>query len=141
MARKRLGHGTKFKLGATYLGLLRSITPPSQTREAVDVTVLDDALEDFLDSDPPNQGELKVVLGWEPGDTNSELLDTLFKAASVSAREGSFTIEYPFATPSVKDVFSGRITTLAPAQIQSKELITREVTIRLTSSVVRTVTA
>lgn len=139
MARKRLGHGTKLKLGTTYLGLVRSITPPGLGREAVDVTVMDDALVDYLDSDPPDYGELKVVLGWEPNDTNSELLDTLFKNAAVGSREGSFTIEYPFATPGVKDVFSGRILNLTPAQIQSKELITREVTIKLTSAIVRSV--
>jgi hypothetical protein len=139
MARKRLGHGTKLKLDTTLLGLIRSITPPGQSREAVDVTVLSDAIVDYLDSDPPDQGELKVVLGWEPNDANSELVDTLFKNSNPALREGSWTIEYPFATPTVKEVFTGRIINLTPAQIQSKELITREVTIKLTSAITRSV--
>ena len=139
MARKRLGHGTKLKLDTTVLGLIRSLTPPGQKRDAVDVTVLGDAIVDYLDSDPPDQGQLKVTLGWEPNDANSELLDTLFKNSNPSAREGSFTIEYPFTSPSVKEVFTGRIIELTPAQIQSKELITRDVTIQLTSTIARSV--
>lgn len=141
MPRKRLGHKAVVKLDGTAIACLRNFTPPAKTREEVEATCFGDAIENYLDSDPPDVGMLSMELVWEPGDTNSELLDTLFDATDPADREGAFTIEWTMFSPLVTDAFSGRILNLTPAQVESKTLMTRSVEIRLTTAITRTVAA
>lgn len=139
MPRKRLGHKPVFKLDGAALGCIRNITPPEKSRGEVDATCIDDDIEEFLDTDPPNQGMLKLDLVWEPGDTNSELLDTLFDDTDPDDREGAFAMEWAMFSPLVTDTFSGRILKLTPATVESKQVISRQVEIRLTTAVTRTI--
>ena len=139
MAKKRLGHKAILKLDGTAIGCVRGFTPPEKSRDEVDVTCFGDTLMEFIDADPPDQGILKIDVAWEPGGTNSELLDTLFDNAAPDSREGAFTIEWQMFTPLVTDTFSGRILKLTPAEVKQKDLIARSLEIRLTTKITRTI--
>ncbi|QDV26743.1 phage tail tube protein [Aureliella helgolandensis] len=139
MPRRRLGNKPVLTLDGTDIACLLNFTPPERSREEVDVTCLEDDAEEYLDADPPNEGILKFEAAWEPGDTNSELLDALFDEVDPDDREGAFTIKWSMFTPLVTDAFSGRILKLSPAQVEKKTLIKRSVEIRLTTKVTRTV--
>lgn len=139
MPRKRLGHKIVIKLDGTAIGCLRKVTPPEKSREEVDVTCLGDAIMEYMDSDPPDQGILKLDVVWEPGDTNSELIDTLFDNADADSREGAFVIEYTMFSPLVTDTFSGRILKVTPADVESKAMIARTLEVRLTTKPTRNV--
>ncbi len=139
MPRKRLGHKIVFKLDGTAIACIRNLTPPEKSRDEVDTTCIDDDLQEYLDTDPPNQGMLKLDLVWEPGDTNSELLDTLFDEADPAEREGAFEIDWTMFSPLPTDAFSGRILKLTPATVESKSVISRTVEIRLTTKITRSV--
>lgn len=138
--KKKLGHKNVVKVNGTAIACLRKFTPPEKARDEVDVTCLGEAIEDFLDADPPKAGMLKLDLVWEPGAVNSELLDTLFDAVDVDDRDAVFSIEWKaFAATGYKiDTFSGRILKLTPAEVESKTVHSRTVEIRQTTAVVRT---
>lgn len=141
MPRKRLGHKGVIKLDGTAIGCIRGFTPPEKSRDEVDVTCFGDSLQEFVDADPPNVGMLKLDTIWEPGDTNSELADTLFDEADLEDREGAFTIEWHMFTPLVTDTFSGRILKLTPTEVKQKDVIARSLEIRLTTPITRVVAA
>ena len=141
MPRKRLGHKAVIKLDGVAIGCVRGFTPPEKSRDEVDVTCFGEDIQEFVDSDPPNVGIMKLDVAHEPGDTNSELLDTLFDDADPDAREGAWTIEWAMFSPLVTDTFSGRILKLTPVEVKQKDLIARSVEIRLTTKVTRVVAA
>lgn len=139
MPRKRLGHKAIIKLDGTAIGCVRGFTPPEKARDEVDVTCLGDSIQEFLDADPPNAGMLKLDVIHEPGDTNSQLIDTLFDDTDMDDREGAWTIEWHMFTPLVTDTFSGRVLKLTPAEVKQKDVIARTVEIRLTTPITRVV--
>jgi hypothetical protein len=139
MPRKRLGHKAVIKLDGTAIGCVRGFTPPEKARDEVDVTCFGESLQEFVDADPPNVGMLKLDVVWEPGDTNSELIDTLFDDTDPDNREGAFTIEWAMFTPLVTDTFSGRILKITPVEVKQKDLIARTLEIRLTTPITRVV--
>lgn len=139
MPDKKLGHKAVITVDGTAIGCVRNFTPPEKSREEVQVTCMGDAIEEYLDSDPPNQGMLMLDVVWEPGDTNSALLDTLFDATDPDDREAAFTIAWNMFSPVPTDAFSGRILNLTPAQVESKTVISRQVQIRLTTAITRTI--
>jgi hypothetical protein len=141
--KKKLGHKNVVKVDGTLIAFLRNFTPLEKARDEVDVTCLGDAIEEYLDADPPKAGILKLDLVWEPGAANSELLDTLFDAADADDRDAVFSIEWKAfkATGWKIDTFTGRILKLTPAQVESKQVHSRTVEIRQTTPVVRTTAA
>jgi hypothetical protein len=132
---KTAGYGTTVKLGSDTIARVRSITPATLTRDDVEATTLDSTVEDFLAGDPPNVGELLLDLVWKPGATNDELLETAFAGKT----NGSWTIVWP-SSINKTDAFTGYINQLAPAVVESKTVISRQVKIRLTSAITRTTT-
>ena len=142
--KKKLGHRNVVKVDGVAVGCLRKFTPPEKSREEVDVTCIGDAIQDHLDADPQTAGMLKLDLVWEPGNVNSQLLDTLIDAADMDDRDAVFTIEWRAFVPVVPgtgfkvDTFTGRILKLTPAEVESKSVISRQVEIRLTTPIVRT---
>ena len=127
---KNIGHGTLFKRGATTITALRSITPPSLTREDVDATDLADGVQYNIPSDPEDPGEVTLEMFWTSGDTNDELLDTDFHARTITA----WSIVY--ASPiSRTATFSGWVKSLSPATVVSRDVIVRTIVIRLTTAI------
>ena len=137
--KKRLGKGTQVKLGATVLGCLMELEPPGKEREGVDVTCLDDTIEDTLDSDPPKAGTLKFKVAWQPGETNGQLLDTLFDDPDIDDRVGAWSIVWTQYTQAVTWAFSGRIMKLSPEKVEAKGLISRTVEVKLTTGITQTI--
>lgn len=130
---KNIGHGVTFARvtgGPTTIGQVRSITPPSQTRDEVEATDLDDTLKVFLAGSPPDQGQVAITMFWTSGDTNDELLDTDF-AANTTA---SWKIVYP--SPITRTAtFSAFIVSLTPAEVTSQGVIERTAVFRLTTAI------
>jgi hypothetical protein len=139
MPRKRLGHRIGIKLDGTAIGCLKTVTPAEKSRGEVDVTCLGDELMEYLDTDPADQGILKFVVVWEPGETNSQLIDTLFDAADSEDREGAFEIDWEMFDPMPTDAFSGRVLKCTPETVESKTAVARAVEVRLTTKITRTV--
>lgn len=129
---KTIGHGTTFSFGGTTIARIRSITPPTKSREDVEATTLDSTIVDYHPSDPPDMGEVMLDLVWKPGETNDEILDTAFAAKT----NGACVIGYP-ASVGVDDAFTAYVKTLAPAVVESKTIISRQVTLKLTSAITR----
>ncbi len=147
MPKRALGHRNVLKVDGVVVGDIRKFTPPEKARDEVDVTCLGDAIQDFLDADPQNAGMLKFEVVWQPGDTNSQLLDTLIDAGDIDNRDAVFTIEWKAFVAATAttgwrvDTFTGRILKLTPAEVESKTVISRTVEVRLTTPIVRTTAA
>lgn len=130
---KNLGHGVTFARvtgGPTTIGQIRSITPPGDSREKIEVTDLDDTLVAYLPSLPPDRGEVAIEYYWTPDETVDALMDTDFNANTTA----SWKIVYP-SPISRTHTFSAFIINLTPAPVVSREGITRTVTFVLTSAI------
>jgi hypothetical protein len=130
---KNIGHGTTFSRitsGPTQFTQVRSITPPTFSREDVNATDLDNTVQYNLPSDPEDPGEVVIEMFWTSGDTNDELLDTSFNARTIE----SWKIVY--ASPITRTAtVTGWVKSLSPAQIESASVISRTITIRLTTAI------
>ena len=138
MATKKAGHGAKVyvdhdeDLTYTKIDNVVKITPPTPTRDEVDMTVLESTVMEPDPADPPDMGEFSFDFNWHPTDTNHELLDTLFN----SGAKVPWRVEFPFATP-VTDTFTGWVKNLTPGDLESKTAIRRTCTVRVTSAITR----
>lgn len=130
---KNIGHGTTFHRvtsGPTQIAMLRAITPPTFSREDVEATTLDDTVKYHLPSDPEDPGEVVLEMFWTSGETNDELLDTDFNARTIA----SWKIVY--ASPITRTAtFSAWVKSLSPATIESNSVISRTITLRLTTAI------
>lgn len=135
----QIGKGTLVKLdpipaGSTYVavGCVRELTPPPRERNTAEGTCLIDDLETEL---PGNEtvSEFEFMQFWEPGQTNDEIIDTLFG----SGLSGEWEVTYPLSTP-VVDTFSGWVKMIGPEQIVSNEVMSRTITVSRDSAITRT---
>ena len=120
---KNIGHGVllhRVTGTPTQIGQVRSITPPSHSREKVPATDLDDTIQIFLAGSPPEIGEVSITMFWTSGEANDELLDTDFAAATIA----SWKIVYP-APITRTATFSAWIMSLTPAEVVSNGVIER----------------
>lgn len=120
---KNIGHGVTFArvtAGPTTIGQIRSIQPPSKSREKVPATDLDDTVQVFLSGSPPEIGEVAITMFWTSGEANDELLDTDFDAGTTA----SWKVVYP-APISRTCTFSAWIMSLTPAEVVSNGTIER----------------
>ena len=130
---KNIGHGTTFArvtAGPTTMTALRSITPPAISREDVNATDLDATVQYNIPSDPEDPGEVVLEAFWTSGDSNDELWDTDFNARTIA----SWKIVY--ASPiSRTATFSAWVKSLSPLPIESNSVISRTITLRLTTAI------
>ena len=128
---KNIGHGvvlSRVTGTPTAITNVRSITPPTFSREDVLATALGDAVQYNLPSDPEDPGEVTMEMFWTSGDTNDELLDTDFNARTIA----SWKIVYP--SPITRTAtFDAWIKSLSPGVLIGNEVIMRTITFRLTS--------
>lgn len=136
MPEKKAGHGAVLKQGATTISQIVDFDPPILERDEVPSATLDSTVDETLPGDPEKVGELTFKQAWTPGDANHELLDTAFNAKSVDA----YSIVWAMLSTSYTDSFSGWVKRLGPEKVESKKLITRMVTIKLTTTVTRAAT-
>jgi len=143
MATKTIANGILLKydengdgLSHTTIGEIMNLSPPTQSREDIDVTTTDSTGDAFLPS-IPNYGELSFDQVWEPNDTNHELIDTAFSnAATTTAYE--WQIVYPVVAAAVTDEFTGYVKSIGPQTMGPKDSIKRTVVVTLTSGITRT---
>lgn len=128
---KNIGHGTvlsRVTAGPTAITQVRSITPPSFSREDVNATDLADGVDYNIPSDPEDPGEVTIDMYWTSGDTNDELFDTDFAARTIA----SWKIVY--ASPITRTAtFNAWVKSLSPARFESRDVIIRTIVLRLTS--------
>lgn len=130
---KNIGHGVSFArvtAGPTTIGQVRSITPPTFSREDVNATDLTDTVDYNIPSDPEDPGEVTIEMFWTSGEANDELLDTDFNARTIA----SWKIVYP-APITRTATFNAWVKSLSPAMIESRSVISRTATFRLTSAI------
>lgn len=127
---KNIAHGIQLSRGVTQITFLRSIKPPTFSREDVNATDLDSPVDYNIPSDPEDPGEVEADMYWTSGDTNDELLDTDFNARTIT----SWKIVYP--SPITRTAtFSAWIKTLSPPRMESRDVIIRTITWRLTTAI------
>lgn len=137
MATKHVALGTVIAVdvagGSSYttITLAMDATPPARKRVRVDQTALSDTLATRL---PGIEDHSEYIYNqyWHPTDTQHESVDTLFGSGAIA----SWKITYPFGTP-VLDTFSGWVSDLEPAALQTNGMIMRKVTIQRTSAITR----
>ena len=134
---KKTGHKTEFSIDTVKIAYVRSIKPSSKTRDTVDVTDLDSAIEELIDEDVIKMGPVDVSVYWHPGETNGAIAETLFDEEAQEDRVGVFEIRYPKFTPVVTDTFSGVIVAIEPEEIAMKNAIGRKITIQPTTVITR----
>lgn len=137
MAEKVLAHGIILEVdadggGYDAVGEIKNIQPPGRTKEDVDCDVLGSTVFETLPSEPPDYGELKFTQIWEVGETEHEKIDTMF-GLSGSAAAKPWRISFPYTVAEVKS-FSGWVKAIETPQMESKDVVTREVTVRLTTA-------
>lgn len=115
----------------TLVGQSSQITPPGRTREDVDATVLADTLE-VPEPGIEAKSEFEFTQVWHPGDTNHEILDTLF----ASEAKVDWRVVYPTSVGK-RDTFEGYVKQLGPEQIDTKSAIKRKVVVQRTGAITR----
>ncbi len=143
MADKTIGNGILLKydengdgLSHSTIGEIINVTPPTKTREDIDVTTTDSLFDTMVPS-IPNYGELSFDQVWDPNDTNHELIETGFNNA-VAASAYEWQIVYPVIAAAVTDEFTGYVKSIGPQSIGPKDSIKRTVVVTLTSAITRT---
>ena len=142
MAKKKLlGYKTIVRIDGAAVGFLMNVTPSAYSREAVDVTVIDDLIQQTLDADPPKIEPIKLTCFWDPADTGDDAFETIFFDTDPDAREVPIELEFQASNPKKKLAFNGRIMKITPAQVSQKDKIAREIEIQPTSKPTKTTVA
>lgn len=128
---RQLGHNMKLKIDGAYVGNLINFTPPGASRSEVDTTILEDTIEQFLDTDPPKIDNGSATCQWDPSDTGDAAIDTLFHETDPDDREVEWIIEMPRIAKKI--TFNARILKLGPQQIAQKTVVTRQIDFRPTT--------
>lgn len=137
MATKHVALGTVIAVdvagGSSYatITLAMDATPPARKRVKVDATALSDTLATF-NPGIEDHSEYTYTQYWHPTDTQHESVDTIFGSGAIA----TWKITYPLSTP-VLDTFSGWVSDLEPASLQTNGMITRKCTIQRTSAITR----
>lgn len=130
---KNTGHGvvlSRVTGGPTAIGQVASITAPAHTREDVDVSDLDGTVMEFIPSEPYDPGEVTIDMLWTSGETNDQLLDTDFEAATIASWK--FVIPAPISRTATFDAW---IKSLTPATFNGREGVRRTIVFRLNSAI------
>jgi len=142
MADKTIGNGILLKYDEdgnatahTTIGEIINVTPPTISREDIDITTTDSTFDETIAS-IPNYGEMSFDQVWDPNDTNHELIETGFDNA-VAARLYQWQIVYPVVAAAVTDTFTGYVKSIGPQSIGPKDSIKRTVIVKLTSAITR----
>lgn len=144
---KKLGHGCAVSINGTAFAMVRKFKPNNITRSKTETTTFDDVVEQFLDSDPPNVGEIEFEAVWDPADTDEALIDNLMLDDDITTRVATVAFRIRLAgsgTPPAASTwtyttitYTGRIEEIAPVEIDSKTLFARRVKVFLTAFPVR----
>lgn len=144
---KKLGHGCTVSINATAFAMVRKFKPNNLTRSKTETTTFDDVVEQFLDSDPINAGEIEFEAVWDPADTDEALIDNLMLDDDITGRTVTCAFRIRLTgtgTPPAASTwtfttitYTGRIEEIAPVEIDSKTMFARRIKIFLTALPVR----
>jgi hypothetical protein len=144
MARsKKLGHGCTVSINGTAFGMVRKFKPNKVMRSKVETTTFDDAVEQFLDSDPPNVGEIEFEAVWDPDDADEATIDNIILNDDISERSATIAFrirKLGTGTPPAASTwtyttitYTCRIEEVDPVEVDSKTLFARRVKAFLTA--------
>ena len=137
MADKNLGLGSLVKVdhdadaSYTTVGLVTAFTPPARKRALVPGTILADTLETY-EAGIEDFSSMSVTGYWDPGDTNHEILDTLFDNKTKVNWQALYG-----SAPVKTDQFAGFISELTPAENNKDGLIMRTFIVQRTGAITR----
>jgi hypothetical protein len=141
--RKLLGHGTQVSINGSAYGLLKTFKPAESTREAIDVTVMEDEITNFYDADPPTVGVITITGFWDPDDAAEIAIDNFFYNDDLTEREATVALRIrnvgtgtaPAASTWTYTTitYTGRITKLSPAEITQKGEVLRTIELQPTA--------
>jgi hypothetical protein len=143
MAKKKLlGHGIRVKFGSNFVGFVKTLKMAGMSRESVNVTTLEDEVEDFLDADPPLIKPITFTAFWDPDDSTDEDIDESFFNDDIDEREVIFEFQYrttSTGTPPAASTwtykykrYTGRIIDIEPTEIGGKGEFMRTITLQPT---------
>jgi hypothetical protein len=143
MARtKKLGHGCTVSVAGTVFAKVRKFKPNKVSRSKTETTTFDDTVEQFLDSDPPNVGEIEFEAVWDVEDAEEALIDNLMMNDDISERETTVVFKIRktgTGTPPAASTwtyttitYTGRIEEIDPVEVDSKTLFARRIKLFLT---------
>ena len=125
--------GTKYSVdhddnaSFTDIGGVSAIVDPGLSREAVEVTDLDDTVGQNLPSPVLEVGDLKLTVFWDEADTAGQgLLEDLLVAGTTSI---DHQITLPLASGTITKTYSGWVKELGEVNYEVKGVVSREVTI------------
>ncbi len=116
----------------TTVGLTKTITPPTRKRARIDNVDLSDTLATDA-AGIEEKSDFSFEQYWTPGDTDHELIDTLFGSAAAVP----WQVIYPLGTP-VTDEFDAIVVEMTLGALQSDGMIMRTVTCHRTTAIART---
>lgn len=134
MASKQVGLASVVKTNSagnsfTTLTLVSEFTPPTRRRVRVNAV----ALEDTLATDElgiEDVSDFEFTQFWHVGDTNHELVDTLFG----NKAEAGWQWISPHSTPKTCQ-FNGKVVAMDPQPVQHNTLFMRKVTVMRTGAI------
>jgi hypothetical protein len=145
--RRKLGHGIQVLFNGTAVGLLKSFKPGGASRESVNVTVIDDEVEQFLDADPPMIKPITFTTMHDREDAGDIALDTFFYNDDITEREATVALKVRNAgtgtAPAASTwtyttvTYTGRVTDIEEAEITQKGEILRTITLQPTAKPVK----
>lgn len=134
---RKLAHGCQVSINATAFALVRKFKPPTISRGKTEITVFEDVVEYFRDTDPPNAGELEFEAVWDPEDAEEALIDNILLNDDPSERDCTIVFRIrktgTGTPPAVSTwtytllTYSCRIIESAPVEVDSKTLFARRI--------------
>lgn len=139
MAKKRVAHKAELWVDHdnddtfTKIAGVRALADPSLTREAVDVTDLDDTIEQGLPSPTLKVGDITFTLFWDEADTAGQgLIEDLVTAATPD-EDVKFQLRLLFPDGTINKEFTGWVKELGAVNYEVKTEVTREAMIHVNS--------
>ena len=116
----------------TKIAGVKSITDPSKDYDMVDITDLDDVVEQMEPSGVKKMGELKLTLYWDQADTSGQgLIETLYN----NKTKVNHQIKLDFSDGAILKTYAGYVKMLGEVVHTVKGEVLRDVTIQPTSDV------
>lgn len=111
------------------ISAIPELTPPGQEREEVDITVLEDTMEQMR-AGIDRATTFEFMLRWDPTDTNHAIISTLYGSKAIV----NWQIVLPFETP-ITGAFAGYVSAIRPEKVEKGQPIRCNVTVRRTGPV------
>jgi hypothetical protein len=126
---------------------LEEWTPPSITRDVVDVTCMEDEAADAVDADPPNYGSVQLSGFFDPDSAEDQAIQDFMVVDNISNREATIVVKFRktgSGTPPAASTwtyntitYTGRLVKFEPQKVKQKEKMMLNIEMKVTKKPVR----